>query len=383
MKTTPLILLLATLVLTATAPAQTVTPPASGLRLTLPPVIYAVPGVEMNLYFANVVLAGPDTAPSFKVNCAIGQTLSNRWSLVATAAQVGDHALTLRATGSAPGSAQEAKTVVRIVRAEAGRAQDIALLIVGDSLTAASVYPKELARLLSEPGNPKWLMFGANKSPAPDRAAHEGYGGWTWNRFNTLFDAGSPVAGRVTSSPFVAATGPQQQPRLDVAHYIAKRCDGRAPDFATFLLGINDCFSLKASEPAALDEGITRVLTEADKLLAAFRQAAPKAELGIALTPPPNTRDGAFEANYKGTRPRANWRAVQHRLVERQLEHFRGREAEGIFIIPTELNLDPTAGYPDNNGVHPNPAGYRQLAASFHAWLKWRLDERDKLAARK
>jgi len=27
-------------------------------------------------------------------------------------------------------------------------------------------------------------------------------------------------------------------------------------------------------------------------------------------------------------------------------------------------------GYPENNGVHPNPVGYAQIAASFYAWLK-------------
>ena len=98
----------------------------------------------------------------------------------------------------------------------------------------------------------------------------------------------------------------------------------------------------------------TSVFQEADTLLAAFHQAAPRAELGVCLTTPPNIRDGAFEANYKDRYPRWNWRQVQHRIVERQLEHFGGREGEGIFLVPTELNLDVVAGYPDNNGVHPN-----------------------------
>ncbi len=38
--------------------------------------------------------------------------------------------------------------------------------------------------------------------------------------------------------------------------------------------------------------------------------------------------------------------------------------------MPTELNIDPVDGYPENNGVHPNAAGYAQIGASFHAWLK-------------
>ena len=109
------------------------------------------------------------------------------------------------------------------------------------------------------------------------------------------------------------------------------------------------------------------------KLLAEFHKAAPRAQLGLCLTTPPNDRDGAFVANYKTNYPRWNWRQVQHRLVERQLEHFSGREREGIFIVPTELNLDTFAGYPDNNAVHPNKTGYQQIGASIFAWLKSRL----------
>ncbi len=120
------------------------------------------------------------------------------------------------------------------------------------------------------------------------------------------------------------------------------------------------------------------MLQQADTLLAAFHRVMPKAELGIGLTTPGNARDGAFVANYKGQYPRANWRAVQHRLVERQIAHFRGREAEGIFLVPTELNLDIVGGYPDNNAVHPNLVGYQQIGASFYAWLKYRLAERDR-----
>ncbi len=365
-------------------PAQTARPvppvPTGGLRLTLPPTVYAVPGVPMNLHFANTVLTKPEVVPAFAVECGVGQALSNRWTLTATAAQVGRHPLALRAGLSSGGAQERAQTVVQVVPPDAGKGRDIALLIVGDSLTHASAYPNEMARLLAQPGNPKWRLLGTHRpGGAATNVAHEGYGGWTWNRFNTLVNPERPQPGYTNSSPFVAATGPQGKPQLDVANYITRHCGGRAPDFVTFLLGINDCFSLKADSPEQLEAGITRALQEADKLLAAFHAAAPRAELGVGLTTPGNARDGAFEANYKGRYSRANWQAVQHRLVERQLAHFAGREAEGICIVPTELNLDIVGGYPDNNAVHPNTAGYQQIGASFYAWLKWRLAEHDRL----
>jgi lysophospholipase L1-like esterase len=66
--------------------------------------------------------------------------------------------------------------------------------------------------------------------------------------------------------------------------------------------------------------------------------------------------------------------------VERLLSKFErklagsGDAADHFFVVPTHLNLDPVDGYPENNGVHPNGFGYRQVGASVYSWLKWRLN---------
>ena len=52
------------------------------------------------------------------------------------------------------------------------------------------------------------------------------------------------------------------------------------------------------------------------------------------------------------------------------IERFGNREKDGIHLVPTELNIDPIDGYPENNGVHPNAAGYAQIGASFYSWMK-------------
>lgn len=350
---------------------------APSLHLTLPPVVYAVAGVETGLYFSNVVLSSEPDKLVFAVTCEIGQADARAWRLTPTAAQVGEHPLSLRVTDSAGRVLAEAATRVCVAPADAGSKRQIALLIVGDSLTHASQYPNQVARLLSQPGNPTWRMLGTHKPPsAAENVVHEGYGGWTWRAFNTRFNPDGSLAARTNSSPFVFAAGDPPTPTLDVARYIAERCDGQAPDYVTFMLGINDCFGLKADQPEALEAGITAVFQEADRLLAAFHRAAPHAQLGICLTTPANSRDEAFVANYKAAYPRWNWRRVQHRLVERQLAHFGGREAAGIFIVPTELYLDVTDGYPENNAVHPNVAGYQQIGNAIYAWLKSRLAAR-------
>jgi hypothetical protein len=60
-------------------------------------------------------------------------------------------------------------------------------------------------------------------------------------------------------------------------------------------------------------------------------------------------------------------------LVERQLKHFSLREKELIEVIPTELSVDTWNGYPDGNAVHPNEAGYHQIASTLHAWMRHTL----------
>ena len=202
---------------------------------------------------------------------------------------------------------------------------------------------------------------------------HEGYGGWTWEAFVSRYVAKPDPAKRIISSPFVFAVD-SAKPALDLPRYLQTSCNGQQPDFVTVLLGINDCFSAKPDDPAAIDERISSMFGHADKLVAAFRKASPKADLGICLTTPPNARESGFEANYKGRYHRWGWKGIQHRLVQRQLEHFGNRQAERIFIVPTELNLDSVDGYPKNNGVHPNTAGYQQVGASIFAWIKWRLE---------
>lgn len=359
--------------------AQPLTAEPGRVRLTLPPMVGAVPGVEMNLYLANVILAEPGAEFQFSIDCDVGQAGAVRWTLNASPEQIGEHSLTIRVSDKAGHLLAQGSTRVCVVPASAGQGRDVALLLVGDSLTHASVYPNEVARLLSQPGNPAWRMLGTHKPNwASATVAHEGYGGWTWQAFNARFDPAPPPPGKKTSSPFVFGGATEPAPKLDVGRYLAAHCGGRAPDYVTFLLGINDCFRLNADQPATLEHGITAMLGEADKLLAAFHAAAPRAELGVCLTTPPNIRDAAFVANYKGAHPRWNWRQVQHRVVERQIEHFGNRESQGIFLVPTELNLDVTAGYPGNNAVHPNEIGYRQIGASIYSWLKVRLAARDR-----
>lgn len=348
---------------------------AEDLQLTLPPVCYAVPGVPMSIYFDNVVLTETPEKYRFEVKCDVGAAEARRWTVTPKPADAGDHPLTLTVRDSGGQELAHASTRLHVAKPDAGAGRELKLLIVGDSLTHATVYPNEIAKLLSAPGNPKWMMFGQHRpANAAEGVAHEGYGGWRWDTFLTKYEPNPEKKPDGTGwvkrgSPFVFA-GADGQPALDLPRYFRETCGGQTPDVVTFLLGINDCFHTNPDDAAAVNATIDAALANAEKLLAAFHTAAPKAVLAVGLTTPPNSREEGFEANYKGKYHRWGWKRIQHRLVHRMLTQLNGRERDGIYLVPTELNLDPVGGYPTNNGVHPSPEGYAQIGHSFYAWMK-------------
>lgn len=365
--------LLLLLLALAPLPALAVPPNPAPLALTLPPAAYACEGVPFSLWFDNIVLTPTPERYRFEVEAPLGTSETRRWTVTPQAAHVGTHALRVRVLDDQQNEIASASTTLVVTAADAGAGQKRRLLIVGDSLTHASLYPNEIARLLSRPGNPRWQMIGTHRpAAAAPGVVHEGYGGWKWQDFLTKFApappgvAAGPLA-RKTTSPFLFPAADGTHGVLDLPRYFREHSSGQPPDVVLFLLGINDCFG---ADPERPDARISEVLDHAEKLLAAFRQAAPDAALAVGLTPPPNSRQAAFTANYQDKYTRWGWKRIQHRLVQRLLERFAGHEHEGLFLVPTNLDLDPVDGYPPHNAVHPNATGYAQIGASFYAWLK-------------
>ncbi|MFN0080757.1 MAG: SGNH/GDSL hydrolase family protein [Prosthecobacter sp.] len=356
---------------------------AGDLQLTLPPVVYATPDMPMRIYHDNIVLTETPETYRFEFTCNVAALArarithdSRHWSITPGDSDVGDHPLAITVKDASGKILEQGKTTLHISPRKSASTKPLRLLIIGDSLTHATVYPNEIARLLATPGNPKFTLLGTHQpAGAQPGVAHEGYGGWAWATFLTKFTPETPgvTAGplaRKATSPFIFPVKDGKTGVFDLNRYFKEHCDSQPPDVVTFLLGINDCFGADPTKP---DAKINEVLDNADKLLAAFHKAAPKAILAVGLTTPPNSRQEGFTANYKDKYPRWGWKRIQHRIVQLMLKRLANREQEGIHLVPTELNLDPVDGYPNNNGVHPNPVGYAQIGASFYSWMKSRL----------
>lgn len=357
---------------------------ADQLRLTLPPDIYAVPGHEVNIYFDNIVLAPDIDDYIFDVECNRGRQDEKRWRYTPDGSTIGQFGLTIRVLTPRMELIDEASTMVHVVPQDAGADESISILVIGDSLTNATHYPAELYELMQAPGNPELHMIGSHAGGGREPTgpvAHEGYGGWRWSTFCTQWTDDESYRAK---SKFLRMV--DGEPTVDFQHYLDTYNEGRPPDVITVLLGCNDTFSAIEEE---IEERIDDMFGWADTLLSEFRQVAPQAEIGILLLVSPAASQDAFSSNYKCGQIRWQYRRNQHRVVERQLEEFGGREDENIFIIPANVNLDCEHNYPTreetinarndetimrpSNGVHPAPEGYYQIADSIYYWLKYRL----------
>ncbi|HND53409.1 MAG TPA: SGNH/GDSL hydrolase family protein, partial [Pirellulaceae bacterium] len=354
------------------------------LRLRLPPVIQAVVGLETNLYFDNVILTINPANFAPDVICTKGKQQVERWTFTPVDADVGDHPLKLEFRDDENRLVARAVTTVRVVAADSKKDQELSLLLIGDSLTHASVYPQRLVELCKQPGNPKLTLVGSyGPGGMPGEVRHEGYGGWTAQRFATHF-TGTAREGdyRMRGSPFLYRTG-DAAPRLDFARYCADVNGGKAPDVVAVFLGPNDIFSLNDE---TLEAGLDNILKHYDQLREMVQTPGSTTKFAAMLPAPPAATQDAFGANYASGQTRWQYKRNQHRMIERLLEKYGGREAERIYVVPVHLNLDAFNNYPSrldapnlhaetksvrlNNGVHPSAPGYRQIGDALYAWLK-------------
>lgn len=244
------------------------------------------------------------------------------------------------------------------------------MLIIGDSITHMTTWVNSLARLLSAPSNPKWTMLGTNKVPqALPGVLHEGYGGFIWRDFLTLYQPGAKDRPYRDISPFVYKQE-GQAPAADLPRYIREHCGNRPPQYVIFELGSNDIFGLQGDKPDESAYWVEKIVADAGNLVQAWHTAAPEAKLAILVPAQFSVFDLVYTHNYSAEFN--HWRYRQNHFVytEMLMEKFSGRERENIFVVRADTQFDAIDGYPVDNASHPNEYGAGQYAASAYAWLK-------------
>lgn len=360
----------------------------------LPEHIYAVPGIECNIYFRNILLTANPANYIFDVNCKVGRNDVKRWRFTPTAADGGKtYPLTVKVYNQNGAPAAYGKTTIHVAPADAGKDRELSILVVGDSLTNATVYPTRLHTLCKQPGNPKLTMIGSHcgsgRPPVPGGVAHEGYGGWTWKSFMTRWVDESTIKDPTPVKKFYAKSKflnlKNGKPVFDLANYLKKYNNGKTPDVITFQLGVNDVFS---ADETNLPQRIRTILQNADNLIGEFRKTAPNALIGVGFVTPGANQD-AFGTNYKCGQTAWGYQRNHFRLNQAMAKHFAQYKDDKLVMIPSNVGLDTENNFPvrkepvnsqnktvvsrQSNGVHPAPAGYNQIGDTFYAWLKNQL----------
>ncbi|OGV77495.1 MAG: hypothetical protein A3K18_12040 [Lentisphaerae bacterium RIFOXYA12_64_32] len=365
---------------------QPAAPGAGAIRLLLPPRLYAVPGVEMNVYFDNVCLVVNPAGYGFDVTCAKGAQQLERWTFLPTDQDVGEFPFVLEVRDPANQIMARAESKLLVTPKDAGTGREVSMLIVGDSLTNASVYPQQVLDLCKPEGNPKITLIGSwgpgGKNDGECR--HEGYGGWTALRFAMHFAEGARTAAdyKLRGSPFIYKDG-DAEPKLDFPRYCKEFNNGNVPDVVTIFLGCNDNFGATDEN---IETTIDTMFKHYDVLVDMIHQARKDTKIGALLLAPPAATQDAFGANYKCGQTRWQYKRNQQRVVERMTEKYGNREAEFIYLVPVNVNLDCVNNYPIikvpwnartktevvrlNNGVHPATEGYRQIGDTIYCWMK-------------
>jgi lysophospholipase L1-like esterase len=384
------------LLLVSTAYAQPSTSPSTQgdpgkVRLILPPVIYAVPGMEGNVYFDNVVLVLDPDDCAFDAICAKGKQMDERWTFTPDVKDVGDHPFEIVVRDEANAPVARARSILRVTPADRATRDPTTLLLVGASLTEYSIYPQHILDLdgADEHLNLKLIGSRGGKDGVTEGSLrHEGYSGWTAQAFCTTFGPLSRkgiVKRPDTGSPFLYKDAGDAQPHLDFARYCKEFNGGQAPDVIVIHLIVNDIFR---ENDATIDACVDKMLGYYDQLITEFHRVRPDTRIGVILTiPDSRSQDGFRNYNRSGDRQtRVQVRRNLHRAWERMIERYAGRESEQVYLVPEYVSFDTARGYPTftapaharssekvtrvNNGTHPNADGYRQMGDSIYMWIK-------------
>ena len=362
-------------------------------QMFLPGAIYAVPDLECNIYFKNIFLAANQNNFLYDVKCNYGKQELKRWTYMPSE-QDAEKSFPLQITVYDQFGTPVAtgKTTVYVTGANVALNREVSILMIGDSLTNATVYPKRLHELCGKSNAPKLKMVGSHsgsgRKVSPGGVAHEGYGGWKWQTFMTKYNPNPTGRFRYAGSSkflFPQADGKRV---FDIPKYLEKYNKGEKPDIVTFQLGVNDVFHGSAEN---IDQYCKDILSNADKLIAEFRKVLPNAIFGVGFVTQGANQD-AFGFNYKCGQTAWGYYRNSMRLNQIMQKHFAAYKDPRLFMIPVSVALDTENNFParksainsqntdevmrQNNGVHPAPSGYRQMGDVYYAWLKYILSKK-------
>ena len=366
------------------------------ISLLLTEKIYAVPGMECNIYFNNIVTVINYKNYVFEVISPLGRTDAERWRLIPEEKDAGEHKITIRVHDE-NGVVAEGSTLLCVTPIPPGDCA-LSLLLMGDSQTGAVGYPEHIFERMACCKNISFHMTGSrtgnDDAPPAAAAAREGYGGWGWNTFFTNFgveesganDGLHPDRPKLRNSPFLFPEG--NSFKFDLVQYFDKYAQGKVPDTLIVMLGINNVFCAKSNDE--IDRIWDReIYPYMKQLVEEFRKLSPAIHIAFCTLTPGAFSQDAFGHCYRCSYNLWQWRK-NHLYYHKKL--FKAAKELNVPLIPVHTAVDGANGFPEtvetvsqssdktvvrqSNAVHPDASGYRQIGDCIFSYLIYHLNSR-------
>ena len=372
----------------------------------LPERIYAAPGLELNVYFKDIFDSVVPQSYAYQAYCKKGRSELTRWCFTPAKEDAGkEYELVINAWNDG-GLVAAVTSTVRVAAAPADPAKKVTLALFGDSLTNCG-YQDQILKVMREAGYTGYTPVGL-RAATPDRAKHDGYGGYTFDTFLTRYKVSDEEIAHIQDgaereqlkalgvpekivhdwqrnllrSPLVKFENGRKT--VDIPRWLGKVNAGKAPDIVLVELGVNSVFSYRG-EADELRARIRReLLPSAERFFARLRQDMPDALYLLCTQPVGTTQDG-FAENYGSA-----WNEVQHRKIIFALNReydawIREKNDPRLLLLPLGHALDPVEGFIFRkqkvsarseqevsraaNAVHPSAVGGYQMGDTIAAML--------------
>ena len=168
------------------------------VEICLPDILYAVVGDKLQLYHRSVLRCFNPYIYNLTVVCNIGNNYPRYYEVTPTASQVGDHSITYTVRDQNCKTISTKTVILRVAAAGVSPANNINVLCIGASATAAGLWPSELKRrLVSSTGTPQGaglsnITFVGRMSATPSNTEQqvnfEATGGYTFGSYVSTND---------------------------------------------------------------------------------------------------------------------------------------------------------------------------------------------------
>ena len=230
--------------------------------------------------------------------------------------------------------------------------QDAKVLVIGDSFTDGSDYLVPLRYKLDISGQlNKFTFIGLRENSS---IRHEGHAGWTARAFMNENSQWYP------NSPFL-----NNEEDIDFSNYFENKLKD-IPNIVVIQLGVNDAIAVAKGIKKGYYtiEQVNAQVSYLESLVNGIKQSLPNVTVLIMEPTPPNRQSN----NTNGYAAQV-YKDVLNSYWEESLNRFENRESENIYVVPGFIDIDPWNGFKDS--VHPNDAGYEQLAQTLMGNLLW------------